>query len=332
MGDEKSSAVVRELYGYANAAADINGALKNEADKLGKALEAFAATCTEYNTHVEPQLAGELHGYVRRTAPTDEWVRQVGNEFAEADAKEAEEWGAPVPPSAAVLQAAEATTIGVAMARRTDFKKVRQGNLISIEIKSPQVRKLAFVGTRTTYTRYDWRAPIKQRRQIGRLVRSAAQDALWPKSSLNKTITRRAFLSRQLRKKHRWLKNVDPSRTVTHAARGLWFAQIGVAGAENWQRYQGEETDVRVAKTAAATAVDSAVAIGINVAATAAGTAAGGAIGAAIGGPIGAAILGRVGGIAGSMAGEWISNQVMESDVGEKVRDGIADAVGGLFD
>ena len=85
MTGNKSSAVAQELIRYANTAADINGALNNEADKLWAALKTFAATCTEYKTGVGPDLAGELHAYVRRTAPTDAWVRQVGQDFAKAD-------------------------------------------------------------------------------------------------------------------------------------------------------------------------------------------------------------------------------------------------------
>ncbi len=85
MGDNTSSAVAQALIGYANTAADINGALNNEATRLWSALNSFAATCTEYSTGVGPELAGELRAYVGRTAPTDAWVRQVGQDFARAD-------------------------------------------------------------------------------------------------------------------------------------------------------------------------------------------------------------------------------------------------------
>jgi hypothetical protein len=92
MGNDKSSAIAQELIRYANAAADINGALNNEATKLGAALETFVATCTEYNTGVGPGLAGELREYVRRTTPKDEWVRQVGKDFAKADQRSIPPW------------------------------------------------------------------------------------------------------------------------------------------------------------------------------------------------------------------------------------------------
>lgn len=92
MGANTSSAVAQALIDYSTAAAEINGALNNEATRLWSALSSFAATCTEYRTGIGPELAGELRTYVNRTAPTDAWVRQVGQDFAKADGRPLSPW------------------------------------------------------------------------------------------------------------------------------------------------------------------------------------------------------------------------------------------------
>jgi len=189
--NERVSAEPDQLIRYADVAGEINSRLENEARLLSAALEQFAATCTAYTTGIGPALAAELSAYVQRIDPTDEWVRQVGEDFAEADAKSVKESGEWLPHASAFLQAQEAAAIGLALARRTHFKKgprnrmvrsslkkvvkARKGTLVKAQINSRQLRKLAHVGKRTTFTKYDWRAPIKQRRQIWRLTKSAAR-------------------------------------------------------------------------------------------------------------------------------------------------------------
>lgn len=96
MGANTSSAVAQALIDYSTAAAEINGALNNEATRLWSALSSFAATCTEYRTGIGPELAGELRTYVNRTAPTDAWVRQVGQDFAKADGRPQQNTGSPL--------------------------------------------------------------------------------------------------------------------------------------------------------------------------------------------------------------------------------------------
>lgn len=91
MTPSTSSANPATLIHYADTARGINSLLEHEAVQLEGTLATFAASCTEPRTGIGSDLASPLRAYVLATVPGDEWVRQVSNDFLNAD-------HAPVPP------------------------------------------------------------------------------------------------------------------------------------------------------------------------------------------------------------------------------------------
>jgi hypothetical protein len=87
MTGSSSSANPAALYQYADTATRINTSLANVAGQLRSALGAFTASCSEYNAGAGTELADQLRARVAQWAPTDEWVRTVGADFAQADAR-----------------------------------------------------------------------------------------------------------------------------------------------------------------------------------------------------------------------------------------------------
>ncbi len=342
MPENTQSADPQALARYADRSAEINDILRLSANRLENALEVFAARCTEWSSRASPELAGRVRSHMRNCELQANWVRRVGREFAETDAAGLKKYGLWLLPASFAMKSMELTTVAAALRKRLDLQQIRgarkkksslkdylkapKGTKFKIKINSKELRKYIGLGKNVTFEKGDWRSKRSKEmrsKQMRGLAKSAAKNALYPRtSSLSRTVMRDAGL-------RRW----DASKSMVRVARGLWWTKLGVTGYQNFQRYQGEtETDVRVAKTAAATTFDFAVSAAINVGATAAGTALGAGLGSFIGGPVGAAIGARVGGIAGSMAGAWISDKVMGSDVYKGARDGIANFVGGLFD
>jgi hypothetical protein len=318
MAGNKSSADVRALFRYAERAQSINGSLKSEAGKLEAALKTFAATCIEYPTNAKPELAGQLRTYAQQCEPKDEKVRQVGKDFAKADAETVNKWLVGNLSTATILSQGQ---MALEQARQVAFHTRYSTTKKTESIPKHRWLHASYKAWRQTpkggqiyFKTNKLGAPLAHLpvtkkgsftkgtmpwRQIGGLTKESGRDALLPKD--------------------KWMRR-------------LWMVQVAASGVQNWQEYKGEAGDVRAAKTTAATAFDTAVQTGINIAATAAGTAAGGALGGAVGGPIGAAIGARLGGIAGSVAGAWISEQVMKTDAVKDVREGFVNSVGGWFD
>ncbi len=105
MTDETSSADPQALSAYADAGLRIDAELEASAARLAGVLAEFAATCREYPLGIDASLADPLRGLARRTVEHNLWVRQVGEQFALADAGAglstgAQDAGAKAPPRA----------------------------------------------------------------------------------------------------------------------------------------------------------------------------------------------------------------------------------------
>lgn len=85
MPDSTSSASPSALLRYAEAILRLSDDLDAEARRLRAALDAFAATCTEFPTGIDGALADPLHAHARRSAEHAHWVRRVGIAFLQAD-------------------------------------------------------------------------------------------------------------------------------------------------------------------------------------------------------------------------------------------------------
>jgi hypothetical protein len=79
------SAEPLKLIRYLQGAQHVNTHLHNEASRLAHALTQFSAGCTEYSIGVDGRLADALRGHVARTAPNDQWVGQVAQQFMSSD-------------------------------------------------------------------------------------------------------------------------------------------------------------------------------------------------------------------------------------------------------
>jgi hypothetical protein len=82
---DTASAIPANLITYADHMKKINDALYADASLLSAALGTFASSCREFDHGVGSSLANDLRTYVHHFAPVDEWVREVGHDFASAD-------------------------------------------------------------------------------------------------------------------------------------------------------------------------------------------------------------------------------------------------------
>jgi hypothetical protein len=85
MTPPQASAAHPNLVRYADYMNGVNEALRAEIPRLRTVLEAFVASCSEFDHGLGPGLADDLRTYVEYVAPMDEWVRDVGTGFARAD-------------------------------------------------------------------------------------------------------------------------------------------------------------------------------------------------------------------------------------------------------
>jgi predicted Zn-dependent protease with MMP-like domain len=85
MTNANSAAEPQALFNYASVMTELDDGLLAESDLLEAAIRSFKATCTEFPSEVDVDVADGLRDYARRSRAMSEWVGRVGQSFLQAD-------------------------------------------------------------------------------------------------------------------------------------------------------------------------------------------------------------------------------------------------------
>lgn len=307
MDNSTSSAEPQALFHYADTATRINNQLLLEANHLSAALQHFAAACTEYRLEVDSRLSHSLRNYVSDTANTDQWVRQVGEEFQRADMSGMGMFEG-VGGVAAIDSALQWLGNGL-LAEESFWERFKFYDQKFLEFIKHFAKNRGYIRDRFLELGRTVNKVTGKQGYVGKM------DDLY-RVSLSQGIPYRGGMDRFLKSNvfQKGLKVVDYGSSAL---------DVFLAGYENWEEYKDDTSELRNEKIVVGTVVDSAVSIGTPILV---GQIVGGVIGS-FGGPLGTATGVAIGGFIGQAIGTEIAIKFKDSEARDKVVDWSAEKV-----